>query len=260
MNRFSCGSIPTWLAAHHDGELTLEEQIAVEGHISTCPACAGARDDLKAIRSALRLGAAVQHAESEDVELFAVYTATALSQVRADLALDWSGRLRRAIEDAPRFWIAGASASVTTACALLLVGVLSLATPLHPESFSAVLQALEATTAPSSSIQVAPSVILPYVPPDSQVSAIFYHAAPAPPRSSIPVGAFVTAQVVTREGRIAFVRVENTFEGDDELRRDVSRLASDVRFAPARYGASEVQDHVVWLFETTTVLGDAGVL
>ena len=255
MSRFSCGSIPTWLAAHHDGELTLEEQIAVEGHISTCPACAGARDDLATIRGALRRGAAVHHAESEDVELFEVYTATALSQVRADRSLDWSGRLRRAIEDAPRVWIAGASASVTTACAVLLVTVLSLATPLHPESLSAVLQAAEV-----SSIQVAPSVILPYVPPDSHVSAIFYYEPPAPPSSSIPVGAFVTAQVITREGRIAFVRVENAFGGDDELRRDVARLASDVRFAPARYGQSEAPEDIVWLFETTTVRGDAGVL
>ena len=258
MSRFSCGSIPPWLAAHYDGELTLEEQIAVEAHLSICPACTGARDDLAVIRVGLRTGAATQ-AEAEDLELFEVYAATALSQVRAERSLDWSGRLRRAIEDAPRVWIAGASASVTTACALLLVGVLGLATPFHPESLSAVLQTVEASTT-GRSIQVAPSVILPYVPPDSRVSAIFHHASPALPQSNNPMGAFVTAQVVTREGRVAFVRVENTSEGDDELRRDVSRLAADVRFAPARYGDSDVVENFVWLFETTTVRGDAGVI
>ena len=61
--------------------------------------------------------------------------------------------------------------------------------------------------------------------------------------------------VVTREGQLASVSVLREGTPDADLTWAVSRLASDVRFIPARAAAgARVAVNVVWLLERTTVM------
>lgn len=67
------------------------------------------------------------------------------------------------------------------------------------------------------------------------------------------------AAVITREGKLASVEVlrrapRSTTSGEEDahLDRALSRLASDVRFFPARARGAPVAANVAWLFERTT--------
>ena len=64
------------------------------------------------------------------------------------------------------------------------------------------------------------------------------------------------AAVVTREGQLASVTVLREGAPDADLARAVSRLASGMRFVPARVAGTRVAVNVVWLLERTTVLGE----
>jgi len=59
--------------------------------------------------------------------------------------------------------------------------------------------------------------------------------------------------MVTREGQLASVQVIHHGVPDAALTRAVSRLASDVRFEPARARGAPVAVKVVWLLKRTTV-------
>ena len=61
---------------------------------------------------------------------------------------------------------------------------------------------------------------------------------------------------MTREGELASVQVLREGTPDANLARAVSRLASGVRFVPARVAGAPVAVNVVWLLERTTVRGE----
>ena len=250
MSRLPCSVIPSWLAAHHDGELALEEQVAVEAHLSHCPSCAAARDELETIRTTLRHGAAA-HRPADEEGVFTLQAANALTQLRAERDLGAMGRLRLTLEEAPRVWIAGSAAAVTGACAVLLATVLSLATPLHPQSLSAVLVALGSPGSNTNPIRITPGVTVPYVPADSHVAAIFHREPPAPPSSNIAM-----AGIVTREGRITGLRVLHASGSEEEQQWELSHLASSVRFVPASFAGAPVAVSLVWVVERMTVRAD----
>ena len=118
-------------------------------------------------------------------------------------------------------------------------------------------------------------VSLPHVSADTQAAAMLIQ--PLPP---LVLKNLALSAVVTREGLLASVEVlrqhsveargatlregtrgspessgvRNGTTPDAELQRALSRLASDVRFVPARAGGAPVAVNVVWLLERTTVL------
>ena len=81
MNDLSCRVARSRLAAQHDDELTLDQQITLEAHVSRCATCAAARDDLGVIRTALRYRAAQQSSEHETSEGLAL---AIVEQLRAE--------------------------------------------------------------------------------------------------------------------------------------------------------------------------------
>ena len=62
MNRLSCVGARRRLSAFHDGELPVEEQIAVASHLRSCRGCAADAASVDRIGDALRVGASV-HAD-----------------------------------------------------------------------------------------------------------------------------------------------------------------------------------------------------
>ena len=67
---------------------------------------------------------------------------------------------------------------------------------------------------------------------------------PLPPRSFENLA--LTA-VVTRQGQLASLKVLHEGPPDADLAQAISRLASGVRFVPARAGGAPVAMNVVWV-------------
>ena len=91
-------------------------------------------------------------------------------------------------------------------------------------------------------------VTIPYVSHNSPLPAFLTRWVAMPSGSTVALAA-----VVTQEGALSHVKLLRGGAPDGDLQRAISRLVSDVRFMPARYGGVPVAVNVVWLLERTTV-------
>lgn len=72
----SCDEIVEWISASLDGELSADEQTALDEHIARCPACSALLDDLRALHTAA--------ADWEEVPAPAGFTEAVMSAIAAE--------------------------------------------------------------------------------------------------------------------------------------------------------------------------------
>ncbi len=231
--------------AAQDGELSIKRRVALDAHLDMCPRCSLAQDELTTIGAALRRGA-VEHRPDEAA--FARLAPEVLARVTYEHDTRWIQRVRDALDDGPRLWIMGGALAATVAAALLVAAVLNLATPMHPSSLARQLQTSSRLGSNANPLWLVAGVTLPRVSPDTRAAAMLIQ--PLPP---LALDNLALKMVVTREGAAASVEVIREGAPDAALTHAVSRLASDVRFEPARAGGAAVAVNVVWLLERTTV-------
>ena len=251
MTRLSCVAVRRKLGAHHDGELTIEAQVAVEAHLSGCAACSERLHELSIIQDLIRRGAVTIEGSAEGEVGSAAEVASALpatlssvvSQAVTEKREDWPEHVGRVMLSAPRFWIPGGALAVSVAGAAVLATILSLFTPTNTTSLAAVLD-------PGSNqnpVMVARGVTLPKVSIDAGLVLLLSEPL------TLPTPNLALAAVVTREGEVSRLEVLSPTVSAKELVGSLSRLTTDIRFKPAEYGGSPVAVNVVWLFEQTTV-------
>ena len=249
--RLSCAAVRGKLGPHHDGELPIEAQIAVEAHCSQCAACSDRLRAFSGIQGLLRRGALTVDAWGEAEVGSTATVATSLSATLASVVHQavsekrevWPRRVGRLMLAAPRVWIPGGALAVSVAGAAVLATILSLYTPIHTRSLAAVLD-------PGSNhnpVMVAGGVTLPQISFDAGL-ALFLNEP-----LELPTPNLALAALVTREGAVTYLEVLSPRVSAAELDRSLSRLTTNVRFKPAVYAGSPVAVNVVWLFEQTTV-------
>jgi len=112
--RASCAVVLGKLGAHHDGELTIEAQVAVEAHCSRCAACSERLRAFSDIQGLLRRGAVTVDSRGEAEVGSAAAVATSLSatlgsvvhQALSEKREEWSRRIGLRILGAPRVGLA----------------------------------------------------------------------------------------------------------------------------------------------------------
>ena len=268
-----CRTARQWLTASHDGELPVARQVALDAHVDGCADCRRVRHDLTAISGALREYATEHRPDELDCTGLA---SSVLESLPAGSCRPLPRRLREAVADGRRLCVMGGVVASMLVAGLLTAMALSFSPPVHPHSLSGFLQGANRLGSNANPLRGFESgVSLPHVSADTQAAAMLIR--PLPP---LVLENLALAAVVTREGELASVEVlgqpsagaARNFGGRDaapategrdaagaaapdaELRRALSRLASDVRFVPARAGGAPVAVNVVWLLERTTVL------
>lgn len=270
-----CRTARQWLTASHDGELPVARQVALDAHLEACADCRRVRQDLTAISSALREHAA-EH-RPDELECGGPVSSV-LESLPTGSCRPLPRRLREAVADGQRLCVAGGAIASMAVAGLFVATALSFSPPVHPHSLSGFLQGANRLGSNANPLRgFETGVSLPHVSADTQAAAMLIR--PLPP---LVLENLTLAAVVTREGELASVEVlarpsaggardaggrdaAGAAEGsvaanatpDAELRRALSRLASDVRFVPARAGGAPVAVNVVWLLERTTVLPGA---
>lgn len=267
-----CRTARQWLTASHDGELPVARQVTLDAHLEACGDCRRLRRDLTAISGALR-----EHAtEHRPNELECAGLASrVLESLPAGSCRPLLRRLREAVADGQRLCVMGGVIASMLVAGLFTAMALSFSPPVHPHSLSGFLQGANRLGSNANPLRgFETGVSLPHVSADTQAAAMLIR--PLPP---LVLENLALAAVVTREGALARVEVlgqpsagaaggargrdaaseENPVAAGDAapdaaLRRALSRLASDVRFVPARAGGTPVAVNVVWLLERTTVL------
>ncbi len=252
MTRLSCRAVRATLEALHDDELPISAQVDVEAHLLQCPDCAARRDELMSIQALLRSASSRPDMVGPDDGTLGASMAPVVNGAMAELRAGWSDRLGRTFRESPLVWIPSGALAVTLASAVVLAAILTVLTPTDSRSLASVLQVLASPGSNENPLAVTRGVTIPKVSLDAGLQSFLIES----PRGV--VGNLTLAAVVTREGAVSQVRVLRT-DPRTNAAVDLSRLAADIRFKPARYGGSPVAVNVVWLVEQTTVRPASGL-
>lgn len=248
----TCRNARRRLAEYHDGELTVEEQIAVQAHLDRCAECWREAQTLTALRDNLR-ALATTTADGWPREL-AGFPAGVVSRLTAERHESLFNRIGRLFEDMHFVW-AGAGATVATlACGVIIHGLLLTAARERPDSLAGVLSSLATSGENENPAPIAARMLLPRADADMVMpAAVVNHG--------MDDAVLAFSAVLTREGTVSNIELlgSDDHRRDAALQRDSRELleildaASTARFEPARYEGVPVAVNMVWLVARTTV-------
>jgi hypothetical protein len=239
MKMLSCSGVRRRLSAFHDGELPVEEQVAVGSHLRGCAGCASEVAAIRGVGDVLRTGSM----------LYAAQTAGALTRFPADVmnrrAVEQEesvpAQVSRAFEDMRLGFAALGSAVATVVTVLIMIGILHFGPRSErPDSLAVMIDTFGPTAGVDNNIR-----------PPSVAGA----STLSDPMTSEEDAVFALAATVTRNGRIAnleYLSDRSSGPGREEVERLLDEL-SQRRFEPARMGASPVTVKTVFLLARTTV-------
>lgn len=222
MKLLTCASVRRRLTAFHDRELPVEDFIAVEAHLDSCPPCARELAALDELARALRTCARASDGEQGDLSGL---RADILSRLKAERDASLPARLERFWDDVHLVWIGMAAAAATLVCAIFLTGLMQFASPARDDnSLAALIEALAA--APST--EQADAVPASLMNEDDAVTAL--------------------SAMMSRERVGGIELLSNDLE-----RQQVDYLLNSI--ARARGSARVSRPNSLWLFAQTTVRG-----
>ncbi|MEZ5288488.1 MAG: zf-HC2 domain-containing protein [Vicinamibacterales bacterium] len=120
MHAVSCEDVQNRLDEFHDDELSVEERVAIQGHLHDCVTCTLVASELQEVRASLReaaLGLPDRAAPEADH-----LSAGVVERVRVEAQLSWTVELRSLFQDMHLVWAALGATAATLVC---LIGSLS---------------------------------------------------------------------------------------------------------------------------------------
>jgi len=252
-----CRAAQERLEAFVDGELPVDDQVAVEAHLRWCRVCAARVEDMQTIGVALRVTSCAIRTVDEADDSLASVQSEVLTRIGAEREQSTWAQLRGMCSDMRFFWPAVGASCALVACLFVASTTFSATSDERPDSLAGMIQVL--------------------ANPGSDQNPMRLDGAMAAPPRAINGGAldalnsddavFALSAVVTREGRLA--NYEVLFAEHSSVRRrdtavqngDVSSVLNAVkqsRFEPAQATDGEpVAVNMVWLLARTTVKASA---
>jgi hypothetical protein len=243
MTGLTCVVVRRRLASFYDGELCVQDRIAVQGHLNGCDACLDELTGYEDVSSALRAAAAPGPADD-----WTGLQPGVISRMRAEANEAWPARLGRLFDDMHLVWIGLASTAATFLCGSVVLGMLHYASPERNDSLRAMITVMAAPSGSNLNPASMDGLMIqaPSVPEDGVVQDSLERSG-AEGEMMLAMSA-----VITREGKISGVEVL----GDGRGRRQVAQLVNEIsrgRLEPARYGTDPIAVNLVWWVEHMTV-------
>ena len=243
MTGLTCAAVRQRLAAFHDGELDVQDRIAIQAHVNTCEACLSELAGYRDLGSALRLASAPAPADD-----WTGLQPGVIGRMRAEANEAWLARMGRMFDDMHLVWIGLASTTATLLVGAIVLSMLRFASPERADSLRALVAVVSAV--PGSDLNPAGidglAVQAPSVPEDGIISASLERSG----QGAEQMLAF--SAVITKSGSIAAMQAL----GDGRSSRQVAWLIHEIsqgRLEPARYGADPLAVSMVWVVEHVTV-------
>ena len=271
MGYVGCEYAREHLNAFVDGELTLDEQVAVESHLRWCRTCGARVEDLQAIGESIRVGSPAARTE-EDTRTISDLHASVLIRVRAEEELSLGARFRDMFTDMRLLWPALGATAAVVLCLAAALSVLQLASLERPESLATMLDTLANPGAERNPLMPGHTARVDRLT-GKYVDSDFAGGISLPRASDNQVmfegipeqdAMFAVAAVVSRDGRIAnyeLLKSERTGQPAEKTRgvhaNDVEMVLDAVR--QSRFTAAQtplgrtVAVNMVWLIFMTTV-------
>jgi hypothetical protein len=242
MTAWTCRATRRVLDAYHDGELPVEQQVAVQTHLRQCASCAAERRALRDTSEALRLAAGAR--VPADVEALG---RRVLAQMPIESHRRSIGRrLVAAFDDMRLVWPALGATVATVACLAAGLGFMRLASSEQPASMAALIGALADPGSNQNPLALDGRILLPRAVPAE------FTGGPVLDREE---ALFALAAVVTREGRVQNLELLDSGRApvQGQAMLDLLDAAAQTRFEPARAGGAPVAVNMVWLLAQTKV-------
>lgn len=229
-----------------DGELPLDEALAVRAHAADCAACAFELRALERLSDTFRDVPAVTGGRlAAPPESF---SSNLLEQVRVERQLSWHAWLATVFDDMHLVWPAIGATVAVLVCLIASAGVMQATAVQRPDSLAGVIGYL---ASPGSNVNPARIDEFTVVPRRRE--------SPDWPLAGEDAVLALSA-VVTREGRIQSIEMlaaeqARALKVKPEVVLAMVEAASRAQFEPARAGGAPVAVSLVWLLAHTTVVG-----
>jgi hypothetical protein len=242
MHEHPCTDVRERLEAFYDGELAVDERIAIQNHLGECVACSLAAEELGTIGASLRELAAQSADRTSDEPLR--ISSRVLERLRVEEQFSMRSQVIALFQDMHLVW-AGLGATVATMiCVIGSASVLHAANQQQPGSFANVISILASPGSNENPMRLNYEMMAPRA----------VSAAPIEMRSEED-SAYALSAVVSREGRVQGVEVINQSRSKDRSVNAMLNEAYRVQFAPAQARGDAVAVSMVWLVASTTVKG-----
>jgi hypothetical protein len=252
MHVMSCDDVQSQLEEFHDDELSIEQRVAVQGHLRDCVTCALAAAELEELRDSLR--EATLYVPGRGAPGVEQLSEQVVERLRVEESLSFSSEMRARFQDMHLVWAALGATAATVICLIGALSVLYAANQQRPDSLAGLIAFLANPGSNENPMRLDTRMLAPRSRPDLDAFM------PLPP---MPVGDAVLtlSAVVTREGRVRNLELLDQERAlGMKVRPDVLlamlAAASQVEFEPAKGSSGDpVAVSMVWVLANTTVKG-----
>lgn len=253
MKPLTCRAARRRLQAFHDQELSISDQIRVAGHLEWCEECAAGLEELRLLRTTIRVMTRGRLPALADESMS--LQRTVLSQVQAERDASFLARARHLFDDLHLVYAALGAAVATTVCLVIMLTMMRFATIGRPDSLAAIVNVLADPGSDANPVPLDARLLMPPALLDGTFSTV------ASSQSTSGDAVLTLSGVVTREGLIQNLALLSTTDrvarpsapGEAELVEGLLDAASHARFDPARVAGLPVAVNMVWLVAHTTV-------
>ena len=239
MHEHPCAIVVDRLEAFHDGELTIDERIAIQNHLGECVSCNLAAEELASLSSGFRDLAA--HVAEDDTNDPSRVTAHVLERLRVEETLSIRAQVAEWFEDMHLVWAGLGATMATMICVVGSASVLHAANQERPNSMARTISVLASPGSNDNPLRLDYTMLAPRAVSDE------------PFEMSEEDTAYALSAVVSREGRVQGVEVLN--QGATRRVNAMLNEAYRTQFEPAVDRGDAVAVSVVWLVANTTVKG-----
>jgi Putative zinc-finger len=244
MHVLPCAQVRDDLPAYHDGELEIENQVLIQGHLQECVACRLEATALTDLGDALRtMAGSVPGRASAETGLI---TRGVLDRIRVEQRFSLVSQLRESFQDMHLVWAGLGATFAMLFCICASAGVLHAANQERPDSLAGIISTIASGA----------------TDPVRLVDSAYENKPLLDTTESLPVGQetdLMLSAFVTRDGRIQNVELleeqARALHVKPEVVLAMIDAASRARFSPTQAGAYPGGVNVVWLVTSTTVKG-----
>lgn len=241
MHRFGCADARTRLEAFHDGELPINERVAMQTHLADCGPCSMTASEIADLGSTLRECAAAAVGE-EPVELRRL-SAHVIERLKVEERFSTRAQISEWFQDMHLVWAGLGASMATLICVVGSASVLHAASQERPNSMARVISVLASPGSNDNPLRLNYEMSAPRAVTDNAIEM------------SEEDGEYTLSAVVSREGRVQGVEM---ITQPADHRPGVNAMLNEayrMKFEPATARGDAVAVSMVWLVANTTVKG-----
>jgi len=251
MHEHPCVEVRDRLEAYHDGELTIDERVAIQQHLGDCVSCNLAATELAELSSGFRDFAS--HVAEHDTADPSRISAHVIERLRVEEAFSMRAQITDWFSDMHLVWAGLGASMATLICVVGSASVLHAANQERPNSMARAISVLASPGSNDNPVRLDYSMLVP----GRSESPAFGLAPRAVSDELFEIaeedGEYALSAVVSREGRVQGVAFL-----DAPPNRGVNAMLNEayrMQFVPALDRGDAVAVSVVWLVANTTVKG-----